>query len=68
MSKIRLLGMAVVLTAIFGGCSYGGVAAVDGDTVVIAKSNGFLFGLFNKVYVCQVTDSGLSGCASNESP
>ncbi len=67
MAKMRLLAMAGVIGLMFG-CSYGGVAAVDGDTVVIAKSNGFLFGLLNKVYVCQVSDSGLTGCASNESP
>jgi len=49
-------------------CSYapGGVSA-DGK-VVIAKNNGLLFGMFNKVFVCNVTPGGLAGCVAGEQP
>jgi hypothetical protein len=67
----KLLG--VVLAAAFlgsmaTGCTaYSGAAAV-GDKVVIASNNGFLFGVFRKIYVCKVTDKGLTACSNNESP
>ena len=56
-----------LLLATIAGCSY--VApAVAGDKVVIAKNNAFLFGVLNTVYVCKITDKGLTACADNESP
>ena len=67
---IRALVVSLLLSAvaISTGCSYAGVAAVDADTVVIAKNNAFLFGILNEVYVCQVSDSGLTACATGQSP
>jgi hypothetical protein len=62
--------LALVLCAIaagLGGCAYGGVGAV-GDKAVIARNDGFLFGILRKVYVCKVTDSGLASCASADAP
>ena len=51
------------------GCEYGGVATTaDGKQVVVAKNVGFLFGIFNKIYVCNVTPTGLSGCVAGEAP
>ena len=65
--------LAVVLLAgvsgsVLGGCSYGGVAAVGTDKVVVAKNNAFLFGILNKIYVCKVADTGVSACASADAP
>ena len=63
-----LLGLLVASTVALGACAYspGGVSA-DGH-VVIAKNNGLLFGMFNKVFVCNVTPAGLAGCAAGETP
>ena len=60
----------VLATAIAGtlaGCSYGMVETA-GDKVVIARQDNFLFGALRTMYVCKVTDAGLSDCADNESP
>lgn len=66
----KLVGLLMVGTfvAMSTGCtSYAGAAGV-GDKVVIASNNGFLGGIFRKVYVCKVTDNGLSSCSHNQSP
>lgn len=69
MNKTFVTMMLVgVMGSLLGGCSYGGVAAVGTDKVVIAKNNAFLFGILNKVYVCKVADTGVSACASAEAP
>lgn len=70
MSKVKVLfaGLLLTVMALASACSYAGVAAVDKDTVVIAKNNGFLFGILNSVHVCQVTDNGLANCASKDAP
>jgi len=49
------------------GCAYGGAAA-SGDKVVIARNDSFLFGALRTVFVCKITDKGLTACADNESP
>jgi hypothetical protein len=61
-----LLVMAVAASAM-SGCGYSGVAA-SGNTVVVARNDGFLFGLLRKVYVCQITPTGLTQCSEGESP
>jgi len=70
MSKWKMFAVALFVTALgaVSACSYAGVAAVDEDTVVVTKNNAFLFGLLNKVYVCQVTDSGITNCSKRDSP
>jgi hypothetical protein len=66
MKKAMLV--AVLLTSsILGGCGYAGVA-VSGDKAVVARNDGFLFGILRKVSVCKVSDAGLTSCQSAESP
>jgi hypothetical protein len=50
------------------GCGYAGVGTVGTDKVVIARNDGFLFGILRKVFVCKVTDAGLSACSAEDAP
>ena len=50
------------------GCSYGGVAGVGKEHVVVAKTEWCLWGLLKKIYVCKATPSGLTNCKSDENP
>ena len=50
------------------GCGYAGVGTVGTDKVVIARNDGFLFGILRKVFVCKVADTGVSACAEGEAP
>jgi len=70
MSKVKVVVAAIMLAAmaLASGCSYAGVAAVDEDTVVITKNDSFLFGALRAVYVCQVTDAGVTNCGNKEAP
>lgn len=61
-----ILAAAVIASALTG-CAYGGVG-VAGDKAVIARNDAFLFGILRKVFVCKVTDGGLSSCQESESP
>ena len=67
MKKISILVIGLLLSAALGACAYSGVAA-SGDKVVITRNDLFLFGALRKVYVCQITDNGVSNCQANESP
>ena len=65
----KLMALALLAGVVTGtACAYspGGVSA-DGKAV-IAKNNGLLFGMFNKIYVCNVTPGGLAGCVAGEQP
>jgi hypothetical protein len=62
----KIIGL-VLLGITMAGCSYGGVAA-SGDKAVIARNDGFLFGILRKVFVCKISDAGVAACQSNESP
>jgi hypothetical protein len=64
---LGLLLVGAFLGTTVGCTSYAGAASA-GDKVVVASNNGFLFGVFRKVYVCKVTDKGLTACGNNESP
>lgn len=64
---LGLLLVGAFLGTAVGCTSYAGAASI-GDKVIIASNNGFLFGVFRKVYVCKVTDKGLTACANDESP
>lgn len=66
--KLALASLLLFVASLFAGCSYGGVATVDEDTVVITKNDHFLFGALRSVYVCQVTDSGVTNCAEKDAP
>lgn len=66
--KVLVLGLFVAGSALAAGCAYGGIAAVDNNTVVITRNDGFLFGALRKVYVCQVSDAGLTACADRVAP
>ena len=49
------------------GCAYGGFGTV-GDKAVVARNDAFLFGILRKVFVCKVTDTGLTSCQSADAP
>jgi hypothetical protein len=59
-----LMGSALTL----GACAYGGVAAVGTDRVIITRNDSALFGVLRKVYMCKVTETGLSECTETEAP
>lgn len=66
----KLIGLALlagIAATTLGGCAYAGVAAT-GDKVVVARNDAFLFGILRKVYVCKVTDAGVTGCSTAEAP
>ncbi|WP_394823848.1 hypothetical protein [Pendulispora albinea] len=67
MKKGIALVLAVAALSSAAGCSYGGVSAA-GDKVVVARNDGFLFGILRKAYVCKVSDAGLTSCQTNENP
>ena len=59
---------ALVISGTLAGCAYGGVAAVGDSKVVVTRNDLFLFGVLRKVFVCKVTDAGLTDCSSAEAP
>jgi hypothetical protein len=68
-SFVKSIAILTVVGSLFGtGCAYGGIAAVDSDTVVVLRNDSFLFGLLRKAVVCDVTPSGLANCVSGVKP
>jgi hypothetical protein len=67
-SIASVLAAVTVAGALSMGCMYGGVSGVGADKVVIARNDGFLFGILRKVFVCKVGDTGVSACAEGDSP
>jgi hypothetical protein len=68
MKKLLLVAVTASILATLGtGCGYAGVAT-SGDKAVVARNDGFLFGILRKVYVCKVTDAGLSACKDSDAP
>ncbi|RME21230.1 MAG: hypothetical protein D6806_15030 [Deltaproteobacteria bacterium] len=63
----RLMGLLLLGVTLLAACSYGGVAVV-GDKAVVTRNDAFLFGALRKVYVCKVTDEGLTNCQNAEAP
>lgn len=63
----KLMGL-ILVSSMATACAYapGGVSA-DGKAVIV-KNNGFLFGMLNKIFVCNVTPGGLTGCVAGEAP
>ena len=66
MKKLQALLVGALFAASLAACAYTGASA-SGDKVVIART-GLIMGLMRQMYVCQITDSGLTNCATNESP
>ena len=65
----RLSLLFLFSSLISSGCSYAGVAlSADGKRAVIAKNTHLFGGLFRQVYVCKVTNGGLTECHSSTSP
>jgi hypothetical protein len=63
----KLLKSLVVVGALagsLGGCAYGGMTTA-GDKVVIARNDLFLFGALRKIFVCKVSDAGVTGCVNS---
>jgi hypothetical protein len=67
MKKLICVTMILGTVGLATGCAYGGVA-VSGDKAVVARNDGFLFGILRKVAVCKVTDAGLTSCQSADAP
>jgi hypothetical protein len=68
MKKVILTSFAILtLAASANGCAYGGIGAV-GDKAVVTRNDAFLFGILRKVFVCKVSDSGLTSCQSADAP
>jgi hypothetical protein len=67
--KKTLASMLILgtLASSLGGCAYGGVG-VAGDKAVVARNDSFLFGILRKVFVCKVTEGGLTNCNASEAP
>ncbi|MCL2823835.1 MAG: hypothetical protein FWD57_07580 [Polyangiaceae bacterium] len=61
--KYIMLAMLGLVASLFVGCSYGGVAFANQDKVYVTKNVMFWS---DKVYICKVTESGLTDC--QESP
>lgn len=68
MKKVILAAALFALAAPAVGCSYSGLATVGADKVVVTRNDGFLFGILRKVFVCKVTDAGLSACQAADAP
>jgi hypothetical protein len=64
MAKI-MAGAALLAT--LAGCAYT-APGVSGDKAVIVRNDSFLFGALRSIYVCKITDGGLTACAEGESP
>ena len=64
----KVMGFAVVVAMALGACAYGGVGVTADGKAVVAKNDGFLFGLMRNIYVCNVTPGGLTGCQASEHP
>jgi len=62
---IAAAGTILVAGTIFLGCSYAGVA-VAGDKVVLPRNDDFLYGMLRKIYVCKLTNEGLTECVAGE--
>ncbi len=64
----KLIGAASVVIftgSIFFGCAYAGVG-VAGDKAIVPRNDSFLYGMLRKIYVCKITDQGLTECVAGE--
>lgn len=65
--RIPLLLCAITATLLSSGCYYASVAT-SGDAVIIVRNDLLLFGALRKVYVCRITEQGVTQCKSQDSP
>lgn len=66
MKKMIAAASVVLMTGtVIMACSYAGVG-VAGDKVVVPRNDSFLYGMLRKVYVCKLTDEGLTECVAGE--
>ena len=66
MKKVIAAASVVLMTGtVIMGCAYAG-AGVAGDKVVVPRNDSFLYGMLRKVYVCKLTDEGLTECVAGE--
>jgi len=66
---IVALSALAILGSIAPACNYGGMAVAADGRVLVARNDGFLFGMLRSIYICDVGESGLTNCvASSESP
>lgn len=70
MKKTRMALIALATLALFAsGCAYSAVAMDQHGKAVLTRTDYFLFfPVASHVYVCQVTDQGLSQCNAHEEP
>ena len=70
MKKTRMALVALAVLALFAtGCAYSAVAMDQHGKAVLTRTDYFLFfPVASHVYVCQVTDQGLSQYNSHEEP
>jgi len=54
--------------AMLAGCAYTTPAVVQNGGRVVLPKNSHFFGVGRAVYVCKVTDNGLTNCLAAESP
>ena len=66
-TKLKAFVAAALFALTASGCAYVHTATV-GEKAIVAKNNMFMFGMLNAIYVCDVTDNGLSNCVEGESP
>lgn len=64
-----MLRSIILVLACLGatGCGYASVAT-SGDAAIVVRNDYLLFGALRKVYVCRITEAGLTQCSAAESP
>lgn len=65
--KNSIVALALVAIAATTGCAYSGASALGADKVVITRDSA-LFGLLRTVFVCKVTNDGVSACQQADAP
>jgi hypothetical protein len=58
----RVLAGTLLALALAGslGCAYGDMAMMQDGTLIVARNDGLLAGLLNKMYACKVSGTSLT--------
>ena len=67
MKALNIIFLTVALAAT-SGCAITAMERVGKNQVLIARSDGLLFGLLRKVMICEVTPKGVKNCTEDEQP